>query len=57
MAVKDSIGYQCSICKLHYTDEKLADECHAWCSTHQSCNFAIAEQSVEAVNNKKKSGS
>ncbi|MCL4403642.1 MAG: hypothetical protein M1500_01700 [Candidatus Marsarchaeota archaeon] len=48
--------YQCSICKLHYNDKKLADMCHAWCSTHDSCNLKIAEQSIEAEERRKKHG-
>ncbi|MDE1822978.1 MAG: hypothetical protein KGI00_01925 [Candidatus Micrarchaeota archaeon] len=39
---------QCSICGLHYKDKELAEECHAWCSTHKSCNLKIATQSLEA---------
>ncbi len=41
--------YQCSICKLHYKSNKLADECHRWCSKHDSCNLKIASQSIEAL--------
>ncbi len=40
--------YQCSICKLHYESKPLADECHKWCSKHDSCNLKIARQSIEA---------
>ncbi len=41
--------YQCSICKLHYRSKGLADECHEWCSAHDSCNLKVASQSVEAT--------
>jgi hypothetical protein len=40
------MAYQCKICKLKYSNEKLAKECEAWCSTHDSCNFMIAKQAI-----------
>ncbi|MGC8710425.1 MAG: hypothetical protein ACP5RF_02350 [Candidatus Micrarchaeia archaeon] len=46
---KDSGLYFCEICRLHYTDKALAEKCQEWCSKHNSCNLAIASQSVEAV--------
>ena len=54
--VVDMAEYQCSICKLHYKDKGPADECHTWCSTHDSCNLKIAEQSIEAEERRKKHG-
>jgi YHS domain-containing protein len=53
---KDNIDYQCSICKLHYKDEILADRCNEWCSTHKSCNLEIAWHSIEANKGRKKTG-
>jgi hypothetical protein len=45
--------YQCRICKLHYTDKKLADACYAWCSTHEgTCNLQITKKSIEAQSGK-----
>ncbi|MEK7161581.1 MAG: hypothetical protein AAB729_02725 [Patescibacteria group bacterium] len=38
--------FQCDICKLKYRDEAAAKQCHAWCSAHDSCNFAIARQAI-----------
>jgi hypothetical protein len=38
--------YKCDVCKLEYDEEKLAKECYAWCSTHNSCNFLIARQAI-----------
>ncbi len=38
--------YQCKICKLAYSDEKIAEQCQAWCSSHDSCNYLIAKQAV-----------
>ncbi len=40
--------YQCPICKLHFTEENIKQQCEAWCSTHDSCNLQVASQSVEA---------
>lgn len=39
-------SFQCKICKLKYSDEKIAKECEAWCGAHQSCNFLIARQAI-----------
>lgn len=38
--------FQCKICKLEYDRETLAEQCQAWCSTHDSCNFPIAKLAV-----------
>lgn len=38
--------HQCNICKLEYTDEKIAKDCEAWCSTHNSCNYLVAKQAI-----------
>lgn len=46
--------YQCAVCKLHYKEKELADECYAWCSKNPSCNLAVAQQSEEAINKGKK---
>ncbi len=40
--------HSCSICGLHYRNASDAGECHAWCSTHSSCNLAVARRSEEA---------
>ncbi|MCL4380817.1 hypothetical protein M1141_00905 [Candidatus Marsarchaeota archaeon] len=47
--------YICSICGLHYEGKEMAEKCFQWCSHHESCNLGIAENSVEAVENRKKS--
>lgn len=39
--------YQCPECGLHYTDERTMRACRAWCSQHKSCNYRIAQRSVE----------
>ncbi|MDE1856068.1 MAG: hypothetical protein KGH49_02425 [Candidatus Micrarchaeota archaeon] len=44
----DATEYMCSICRLHYASRELADECHRWCSMHNSCKLSIARQSIEA---------
>jgi len=41
--------YQCSICKLHYSDKKFAEACHAWCAKHESCNVEITKNSKERI--------
>lgn len=38
--------FQCDTCKLKYRNESIAKQCHAWCSTHDSCNFQIARQAI-----------
>lgn len=38
--------FKCKICKLEYDHEDLAEQCQAWCSTHDSCNFLIAKQAI-----------
>lgn len=48
--------YFCEICKLHYRSRKLAEECQAWCSKHESCNLSIAGQSVEAEEYRRRKG-
>ncbi len=53
MVVKRAAEHQCSICKLHYKEKILADRCHEWCSTHNSCNLDIADKSIEATKSKK----
>ncbi len=53
MVKKDGDTYQCEICKLHYTDRSDAEKCNEWCKNHNSCNFAIASKSLEAINSKK----
>lgn len=40
--------YQCSICKLHYEDKELMEQCEAWCKSNDSCDYAIGKQSIEA---------
>ncbi|MGC8628594.1 MAG: hypothetical protein ACP5T4_00045 [Candidatus Micrarchaeia archaeon] len=40
--------YFCEVCGLHYATKELAEKCQAWCSAHNSCNLAIASQSIEA---------
>ena len=47
------MAYQCGVCKLKYSDKKLADKCEEWCSTHNSCNFLIARQAVNKEEMKK----
>ncbi|MGC8495784.1 MAG: hypothetical protein ACP5RM_03390 [Candidatus Micrarchaeia archaeon] len=51
---KEKGTYFCEICKLNYTDKKLAEACQAWCSSHDSCNLSIASQSVEAQEKRRK---
>lgn len=40
------MAFICQVCKLEYNDEKLAQDCEAWCSTHPSCNFLIARHAI-----------
>ena len=40
--------YVCIVCGLHYRSKKLAEECYAWCSKHNSCRLDVAKQSIEA---------
>ena len=40
--------HQCEICKLHFEDINLAQQCENWCKENQSCNHPIAKQSIEA---------
>lgn len=47
MSDSDSI-YRCSICGLHYVQEKDAMACQAYCSEYQACNLQLAARSVEA---------
>ena len=49
----ESTIYQCSICGLHYSTKELGEKCHAWCSTHNSCNLEIARQSIEATESRR----
>ena len=39
--------YQCSICKLHYQDQKDANSCYQWCKDHNSCNLKLTKKAVE----------
>jgi cell division septum initiation protein DivIVA len=50
----DKKTYFCEICKLNYKNKELAEQCQKWCSTHNSCNFAIARQSIEAQESRNK---
>ncbi len=45
--------YRCDICGLHYRKRKLAEECYAWCTKHDSCNLKTARQSLEALKGRK----
>jgi hypothetical protein len=38
--------YQCSICKLQFSDAELARRCEEWCATHDSCNLEIGRQAI-----------
>jgi len=38
--------YQCKVCKLEYTDEKIAKECEVWCSTHESLYLLLTQQAI-----------
>lgn len=40
--------YACSECALHYAEKELAERCEEWCRQHDSCNYEIASQSLEA---------
>ncbi len=40
--------YQCTVCKLHFTDKEWADKCIAWCKEYNSCNLEIMRYSEEA---------
>lgn len=44
--------YRCPECGLHYSDATTANQCAAWCRTHQSCNLAIARTSIEATHSR-----
>ena len=39
--------YQCPICKLHYRDEKLAQQCQEFCGAHNACSLEIIQHSLE----------
>src|SRR3989344_6063057 len=43
---KEENLFQCKECGLWYREEKLAKECQAWCSKHQSCNLEITKHAV-----------
>ena len=45
--------FQCPECGLHYTDQKIAQACEAWCKEHKSCNLLIMQQSIEVLQNQK----
>ena len=38
--------FLCDVCGLAFRTRDWAMKCEAWCSTHQSCNLAIAEHAV-----------
>lgn len=42
--------FQCKECGLHYTKEKDALECEAFCEQHHGCSMEISKRSVERQN-------
>jgi len=38
--------YQCSISKLEFPNQELADRCEEWCATSNSCNLEIGRQAL-----------
>lgn len=38
--------YQCEECGLWYRDKEIAEQCQAWCKTHQSCNLDIIQHAI-----------
>jgi len=53
---KSTQTFFCEICGLHYATKELAEKCQEWCSKHNSCNLAIAMQSIEAAKSRKEKG-
>jgi 2-polyprenyl-3-methyl-5-hydroxy-6-metoxy-1,4-benzoquinol methylase len=38
--------YQCSVCKLEFTNPELARQCEQWCAAHDSCNLEIGRKAI-----------
>lgn len=39
--------FQCPLCKLHYTEEKWARQCEAFCRKYKSCSLEITRNALE----------
>ena len=39
--------FACEICALKYEEEGFAMKCEEWCSSHNSCNIAIARHALK----------
>ncbi|MBI2989894.1 MAG: hypothetical protein HYY51_01755 [Candidatus Magasanikbacteria bacterium] len=39
-------AYTCEVCGLNYVDQKIAEQCEAWCAAHQSCNLDIIKHAL-----------
>lgn len=43
----DNNVFQCSTCKLHYTDQDLARQCEEFCTRNNACSVEITKHSIE----------
>lgn len=39
--------FQCPVCKLHYHNRELSEQCEAFCRKFHGCSLEITQQSVE----------
>ncbi len=46
MGTKSAQVYYCQVCGYGYADQKTADECQAYCSTHASCSLIITAKAI-----------